>query len=218
MEFTEFYQEIISTVNLPFTILMGLVLLYWLLVIVGVLGMEAFDFDLDIDADMDLDAGLEAGPGGAFGEALAFMHLGEVPIMIVGSILIFFMWICSVLSNYYVNTEHNVLFSFLFLIPNIGISLLMTKAIIWPFMLGNRDQEELVKTREDMIGVRGVVKTSEITESFGQVEIENDGPAIVINARSRKGERLVKGDCAKIEAYNSANDTFTVSLSKWENK
>ncbi len=218
MEFTEFLRELVTIANLPITILMILVVLYWLMVILGVLGMDAIDLDLgmDADVDLDLDPGLDADAGGIFGEALAFMHLGEVPVMIVGSMVVFFMWLLTVASNLVLNAEHSVWVSVAFVVPNVIISFLVSKAIIWPFLHIFKNDESLVQTRENMIGETGVVKTSQVTEKFGQVEIQIDGPAIVINARTRAGEQLAKGDCAKIIAYNSANDTFTVCLSKWE--
>ena len=218
MEFTEFLEELVSVVNLPVTILMGMVVLYWLMVILGVLGMDAIDFDLGMDADLDLDVdpGLDADAGDLFGGALAFMHLGEVPVMIVGSLVVFFMWLLTVGSNMSINADQNIWLSVGLVIPNIIISLLLSKAIIWPFLTMFKSDQTQVETRENMIGLKGIVKTSEVTEKFGQVEIEIDGPAIVINARTLSGEQLAKGDCAKIVAYNSANDTFTVSLSKWE--
>ena len=220
MEFTEFLSELVSIGNLPITILMGLVVCYWLMVIVGVFGMDAFDIDLGLDADfeidLDVDPGFDADGSGLFGGLLAFMHLGDVPSMIVGSLFVVFLWTCTVASNFGFNTQHNVLVSLAFVIPNILISLLATKAILWPFFNLFKGEEIKVETRENMIGLQGVVKTTEITDSFGQLEIQIDGPAIVINARTFSAERLAKGDCAKIVAYNSANDTFTVSLSKWE--
>ena len=134
MEFTEFFKELITLANLTVTIMMGMVVLYWLMVILGVLGMDAIDLDLGMDADLDFDPGLDASPDGMFPEALTFMHMGEVPAMIVGSIVVFFMWILTVLSNHYINSDQNLLFAFLFIVPNLLISLIATKALIWPFV------------------------------------------------------------------------------------
>jgi hypothetical protein len=67
-----------------------------------------------------------------------------------------------------------------------------------------------------MIGRIGMVKTSEITNAFGQIEVTHDGPPVVLNARTNPKERLVQGDAAKIISYNATNDTYLVQLSKWE--
>lgn len=52
---TELFQEAIKWYNLPLTVLLGLVLLYWVMVVIGVLGMESLDVDVHADADVDLD-------------------------------------------------------------------------------------------------------------------------------------------------------------------
>lgn len=217
MEFAEFFKELITLVNLPVTIMMGMVVLYWSMVILGVLGMDAIDFDLGVDADLDLDLdpGIDAEPASAFSEVLGFLHLGEVPAMIVGSLLVFLMWILTVLSNHYLNSEQSLILGLLFALPNLFISVMVTKAFLWPFLNVFKTDQTTVETRENMIGVKGVVMTSEVTGTFGQLEIQIDGPPVVINARTNDGEKLAKGDYAKIVAYNLANDTFTVTLSKW---
>ena len=54
----ELFRELFSDVNLPVTVLMIGVLLYWLMVIVGVFGMDMLDFGMDGDVDVGLDADL----------------------------------------------------------------------------------------------------------------------------------------------------------------
>ena len=93
-------------VNLPASFLLGLVLLYWLMVILGVLGMDAFDLDLDADLDFDVEADVDGHfEGSVFGKVLDFFHLGDVPIMIVVSFFVLNMWIITIVSNHYFNPE-----------------------------------------------------------------------------------------------------------------
>ena len=56
-----FFVEIVNPANLLATVLLGGVLLYWLLVIFGAVGMDALEIDLDLDADGDF--GLEFADG-----------------------------------------------------------------------------------------------------------------------------------------------------------
>ena len=46
---TEFFETCASGPVLPASVLLTLVCIYWLTVIVGAVGMDAFDFDLDFD-------------------------------------------------------------------------------------------------------------------------------------------------------------------------
>ena len=52
----ELLQACVSLANLPYTILLGLVLLYWVSVIVGVFDLDSGTPDMDADADLDMDA------------------------------------------------------------------------------------------------------------------------------------------------------------------
>ena len=72
----EFLLEIVNPANLLATTLLGGVLLYWLLVIFGAVGMDALEIDLDMDADGDLD--LEFADG-LFGTLLTFCLLYTSP-------------------------------------------------------------------------------------------------------------------------------------------
>ena len=49
----------LSAVNIPFTVLFVLVLLYWITVIIGLLDIDSLDVDVHADADFDFDADLD---------------------------------------------------------------------------------------------------------------------------------------------------------------
>ena len=68
-----------------------------------------------------------------------------------------------------------------------------------------------------MYGLIGFITTSEVTDTFGQMEIklENE-PEMRINVRTNPGESLARGDAAKIISFNNSNGTFLVELTKWE--
>ena len=208
----EFLRECFAGPNLPATLLLVVVLCYWLLVIFGLLGMDVFDFDLDADADIDvgMDGELD---GGWFSSLADFFSLGDVPIVMVGSFFAFFYWIATMVSNHYLNEELSYLVTMIWLIPNVVVSLLLTKVSIMPLSSLFKNYDQTDDPREEMIGVVGIVKTSEVTDSFGQVEISQD---VVINARTATGVRLGQGDAAKIISYNQVNGTYLVELSKWE--
>ena len=216
---SEFLKECFMTVNLPVTVMLLTVLGYWLMVIVGVLGLDALDLDFgaDADVDVDLDADVDADiDGGWFGSAVEFLYLGDVPVVIVGSFFVVFMWISTLLSNHYLNEQHSILVMAIWLIPNVIVSLLLTRAAIMPFATMFKNYDKTDFTRENMVGKIGIVKTSEVTSEFGQIEIQQAGPPMVINVRTQPGTRLRQGDAAKIVSFNDMNDTFLVELSKWE--
>ncbi len=216
----EFLQECIAPVNLPATILLGLVMLYWVMVILGVLGMDAFDLDLDADLDVDVDIDGFDGDfegGSMFGDALKFLYLGDVPVMIVASFFAVTMWVVTILSNHYLNPEYSWMVLGLWIIPNIILSLILTKAALMPIatLFRNNDPEQVLGER--LIGSIGLVKTSVVNQGFGQIEINQDGPPIVVNVTAPAGKELAKGDAARIVGYDKLKGTYIVELSKWEN-
>ena len=51
----EFFDIAFAIVNLPLTILFGLMILYWILTTLTGLDLDFFDADIDVDIDTDVD-------------------------------------------------------------------------------------------------------------------------------------------------------------------
>ena len=64
--------------TLPFTVLLCLASAYWVLVILGGIGLEVFDLDLDVSPDPGGDGSIF--DWGVLG--LRWFNLGEVPLMV----------------------------------------------------------------------------------------------------------------------------------------
>ena len=206
----EFLQELIQGPNLIATTLLGLVALYWLFVTLGFLGLEAFDIDLDMDTELDADASM------GVGEVLKFFHLGEVPVMIFMSFFALFFWIATVMSNHYLNTKFSMIVMLWFIIPCTFVALLATKFTIMPMIPLFRTENDPHKSKDELIGQKAIVTTSEVSEKFGQVEIKQDGPPIILNARTENGLVLKKGDVVELVSHSRDTDLFIVKLAKWE--
>src|SRR5688500_9650676 len=92
----EFIQAAFALYNLPLTALLGMVMFYWLLVMVG-----ALDFDLDLfdgGADADLGAHPAGGSlGGAMLSAGRLFGFSKVPIAIWGSFFSLFLWMLAMI-------------------------------------------------------------------------------------------------------------------------
>lgn len=208
----EFLLECIKPVNLPATTLLSLVLLYWLLMIFGALGLDAFDIDLDADADMDIDGDIHA--GGFVTDALTFFHLGDVPVMIFASFFVLFFWTCTIVGNHYLNADWSLLVTGYFLVPSIIISLVMTKLVLMPIAPMFRSMT--TNEQSKIIGGVGMVSTSRLDGEFGQVSIEHDGPPIVINARTENGQQLMKDQIVKILRIDPESGVYFVAPAKPE--
>ncbi len=214
----EFINEAFQLVNLPATGLLLLSLLYWLMVLIGAIGVDAFDLDFDGDIDIgDLDAnGDFDSHAGGFSSVAEFMHLNHVPVVIVGSLFAILFWATSFFGNHFLNPNGNPWIGLGLMSINVPVCLAITRMIIGPFAEGFKPQKNDT-VRERMIGLIGMVMTSEVSETFGQVSVKRDGPELVVNARTLEDQpNLAKGDAAKIVAYDYENDTYLVQLCKWE--
>ena len=231
----EFLQLCFSPINIVFTILMGGVFLYWTMFLVGAVGLDLFDIDVDADLDWDADVGVgvdadvdvdvhapdvgSAHGGGhdahmhghgssGFVSVLRFFNVGDVPLMILVSALVGTMWAVSVLSTHYLNPQQSLLRAILWLVPNLLLSLLLTKAVTSPFryLFGKANLGIQAPTR--IVGKTCIITTSEVTPKFGQARIEQEGAPITVNVRCRADATFSKGDEAVITEHDT--DTYFV--------
>ena len=246
------------------TLAMLVIVAYWLLMIVGVVGMDTLDFDVDVDPgldidldpglDLDLDPGLDVGAdvdfdvapdvdldaggnvldaggadidtGGGSSSAgnsplrplFEFLYMSDVPIVIIATALMFGFWISNITLNMLFNPSHSFLVSLLWIIPNCIAALLIARIMVIPAAAIGRKTGPEDFSRSKMVGVKGTVTTDKVTDRFGQMEIKPDNePEIKLNIRVATGQRLTKGDVAKIISYNNEDGTFLVEQTKWEN-
>jgi hypothetical protein len=64
-----------------------------------------------------------------------------------------------------------------------------------------------------LVGKLATVATSEVTETFGQVVIEQQGPPIVLNARAAPLDRFTRGQVVQILSHDSQTNTYLIAAS-----
>ncbi|MFK8004934.1 MAG: hypothetical protein AB8H03_01125 [Saprospiraceae bacterium] len=179
---TELFQAALSAENIIYTVLLVLVLFYWLSVIAGGLDMNAFDIDLDTDLDVDLDVDADVdGAGGTSGwlaGALHFFNFGKLPTMVILSFAILFAWMINVLLNHYMGGG-SLVFALMLMIPNLFISLLLTKIITTPlipiFQQLNTPEEDV-----DFIGMTCKLTVTANKTKKGQAEVIHKNRSLLI--------------------------------------
>ena len=228
----ELLQESIATVNLPYTLALGLAMGYWVLYLVGALGSDVLEFagldfdgdidvdtDIDIDVDADIDMDIDTDDGSDIGAAgqgglvsfLQFFYVGEVPVVLLFSILFLSMWAFSVLGNYYLNPGHSGLIALLFAGPIVLGGLATTKAVVMPFapML-----KKLFDQEGDSVQILDrtcTVVSLEATSQYGQAELLEKGTPILLSVRTKEGVTLTKGTEAVIYDFDKASDTYLIA-------
>lgn len=199
----EFLAFCVSPINLAYTILLGLVVFYWLTVLVGALDIEFLDIDLDLDMDGDADVefemddmeGMQAGGGTSFlHNLLGYLHIGVVPITIVISVLSLFAWATAIVTHYALKvTEETAML--LLVIPVLLVAMLLTRFSIAPLVptfkkMKNREGIAY----ESLIGKSCTIISGKVTETFGQAEIETGASPITLNVQINSGPDLKRGD------------------------
>ena len=171
------FEFALSGVNLIPTILLGLVIVYWITVILGLIDIDVLDFDIDLD--LDVADGFDGSQG-----LLAFLNLKDVPVMIVVSVFALVFWISSMLLGF-LPIRPGGWMNGLCMIPAVLISILLTKAATNPMKkLFQRDEKELMYQDTPIIGQIAVMNCSLDGDRLGQAEIMRDGASILIHVKA----------------------------------
>ena len=218
----ELLQAALSPVNLLYTLLLVLVLLYWLTVIIGALDMNALDidFDMDVDADMDIDVDVDSDidvNGGAaawLAGALQFFNFGKMPMMVILSFTILFTWMINILMNHYIG-QGSIPFAIALMMPNLLISLLLTKLFTTP-LVPLFKQINTPEKNVDYIGMTCTLLVSATETKKGQAEIFHNSSAHLVYVKVSKNDRetIRKGEKAVIVDKATDEDVYFIRISE----
>ena len=215
----EIWRESITVYTLPATFLLGLCLVYWLFVILGALDIDAIDFggghdvhaDLDTgshggsghadlhadgelhaDAHADADGGLETGDGWLL-SIMKFFNMLDVPVMIFVSVMSLALWFFQVNLNWLLNGNGEALLGFGLLFGSFIGSMFVGKAAALALRPSFKKLNEGEKPIE-VIGMEAVVKSAQVDQKYGQIEVDKGGAPLVLNARvAEDSEPISKG-------------------------
>jgi hypothetical protein len=225
----ELLEASVALVNILPTILMVFVIMYWLIVVFGLIDMDAFHVDLDHDVSIEhevhafhsqadlftkdvavkeLPATTHAGAGGWMQTTLVFFNLGKVPFMIVMSFLILSMWAISILVNHYTGNT-SVIISLGLLIPNLVVSAFIAKILTTPFVkVFSYLQND--PDKQQVLGQVCTVLLPAGSGRIGQAVISNKGNTILLNVKSADGHTLEKGKNAIVLEFNKDKHYYLI--------
>ena len=204
----ELWEQALLSYNLPLTILLGLVGVFWLLSLLGALDFDSFETDFDVDADANVDGG----DGSVFEGVMKFVNAQDVPIMFILSLLTLIMWVISIASNYYLNSSGSEWLALGFLSANFIVSVILVKFVTQPlrplFRAMKNDQEH----QEPLIGSSGFVKSRVLDQGFGQCEVTrpNGAPALLNCKLASREEPLVRGDQILVIDYDDNDQKYLI--------
>lgn len=208
----EIWEQAILAHNLPLTILLGLVIIFWLLAVLGTVDIDALDVDFDTDIDGDLDSDVSPHDIGFLGGLMKFVNATDVPVMMVLSLLTLFMWVIAILSNSAFNPNQSGFIAGGLIIGNLIVSCIIVKFITKPLIPFFKAFKKGENDDEPVVGRIGTVKSRIIDSKYGQVEIPRDnGAPAIVNCRMADGHSpLTRGSKVLVFDKDSENKLFVV--------
>jgi len=215
-------QIAFSPVNAVVTVMLVLNVIYWITVILGALdvdfldvelfdsGLEAGpDVDVDVDAEGELD--LDMSNHGMLRSVMHFFYIGEVPIMLLLSVLILSMWMLCMFGNYYFNPGSSLLLAVPVHAVSLVASLFICRIFAMPlkkiYDMFNKDYNAPKK----VIGRICIVATTSVSDKMGQAEVKTKGAPIVLNVISDGEHVFHKGDEAVVVGRDNETGIYRIA-------
>ena len=202
LNISSFPTAIFTTINV---VIIGI----WIIIAFGLIDIDALDLSIDIDLDTD--------PTSVSGVASYLVSLGlaGVPIFIVLTIIFFVSWIISYSAVKYGLFWNNS--DFIRYIVGSGIlvvsflvSFPITAQLIKPlrklFSKLNNDST----TSQSLLGKQCIVRTTKVTESFGEAICENQGARLILKIRANEKYQLKNGDLVRIIEVDQESSVYQV--------
>lgn len=192
-----------------YTVLLGVVLVYWLLAILGMVDFESSGIDLDIETHADAsvdDLGTIASYVVAFG-------LHGVPFSIVVSLLVLVGWTLSFLAGVtllaWVPTDIlRWAVGAVVLLVSAALSVVITARIVRP--LRGLFVHHTAQSNASLVGQTCKVLTGVVDERQGRAEVAQRGAGINIRVWSPSPNTLKRGDAALITEYDAGSHRYLV--------
>jgi len=208
MEANLLWETLSSYPTSIYTVLIGVLVIFWLFAIIGALDIDIISFDADLD--MDIDGDIEM-PG--FVGLLHTLGYTGVPFTIVLTVLIFLAWIFTYLvSAYLIPVIPTALFKFLVgtatLIGSFLVAVPLTSKIVSP--LRKLALENSAKSNKDYLGGMCKVTSLSVDETFGQGKIKTTGTSLVVRIRAAIPNDIKKGDIVRPISYDETENVYHV--------
>lgn len=211
-------QESIKGYNLPFTILLGVVAVYWIIALFGLVDIDGggdadLDLDVNVDGDADVDVDPDASADGSSGfldAAFKIIGLTDAPLLLILSILSLMLWGLNLMANLVFNQASSASLASILVIPVFIIAIILTRLLIRPL----RPVMKMFRGTEapaQIIGKEGKVISATLDQEFGRIEIDFDGKPLLLKAVvSSDQSTLKKGDSILVVEKIDDSNTYIV--------
>ncbi len=230
---------LVSYPAVVYTVALGVVLVYWLFVVLGAVHIDTSHADGALDGALDGgdvggghhgdvggDHGGDVGdgdaggdhagegdtPGGSLG-MLAALKLRSVPATVSLSFIILFAWIIAVMGMNWATralpTVSPTLLGTAILLLAPVLALPLTSLAIRP--LAPLFKHRTATRQKELVGKICVVRTGTVDDTFGEATLEDGGAGLVVRVRIDAGDALKRGEQAVIVGFDEEKDAFLVA-------
>ncbi len=221
-----FLQAITSFPTVPLTVLLGVVVGYWIFALVTGAAFHGGDAVTGgvkaigdattgaikgtveaVAGDHDADLGDRAEAG-----VLATLGLGKVPITITLSVIALSAWAVSTLGTLLL-APANVLFQSALLLISLVGGLLGAAVLLRP--LGKALDQSRPARRRDSLGQICTITSGRVDATFGTAQVDDGAAGLNVHVICPKANTLKKGDRAILVDFDSAQDTYEIEPIDW---
>ncbi len=196
----------ITGINVIPTVLMIFVIIYWLIVILGVIDVDTVDVDLDLDVDADMDVEVEIG---GLASVLSFFNIGHMPLMIFITFFSLPLWVSTILVNDFFGIQ-SLLPGLITFVPLFIGSLFVAKFLTIPIAKFYRKIRQDTEAVKYIVGQLCIAKLPISDSSLSQAEIKVNGTSVLINAKTRNGLTIAKGEKGLVIEQNEVEKFYYV--------
>ena len=216
--------------NLPYLVILGLVAVFFVLQLVGMLGVDGDAGDHDQAADVhdgpephgedvphEAGGGSHAGSGAALGHVLSFLGVGQVPLMAIWVTFFLFVGFTGIAVNRWLFESGSGTYPFwgfpLSVLAALSVGVLATRFI-------SRLVARVVDTagrgataKHELVGHLGTVASASLDAAFGEVRVKDLlGNEMIVHAQLTRGDaQLKRGDRVVLTNYDAGRGTFEVA-------
>lgn len=204
---SSFADTVFSYPTAVFSVLLGVVMVYWVLAMIGLVDFESGGLDLDLDLDSNA-------PGvGTLASYLVAIGLGGVPFSIVVSLLILISWtLCSLAAMWLLplvpTSVLGALAATVVLLAAPVVAIPLAAAAVRP--LRGLFVTHAATSNAALVGQTCRIVTGNVDEGFGRAEVESRGTSYNIRVIAATPNPLVRGSTALIIDYDPAAGRYRV--------
>jgi len=211
-----FYEICSSFPTVVFFVFLLFCLMYWGLAVLGLVEIEALDFDLPNDLDAD---GLTNSVSNLSVMAGVLLKLGlnGVPLVIIVTLISLFGWFISfflvyLISPFVPGTILEFVFETIVLLGTLYVSSMITATIIKPLRPIFKAADQHVE--KTIVGQVAIVRTGRVDKDFGEAVVEDGGAGLIVKVRSFRDEVFERGQKIVLLEYIDADNIYKVISEK----